>query len=83
MASYTKDTSDLLQKLAAADLGKLQSLHIRVERFHSRFFKKQPAHVARLLGDTACLADLAAANVQLLQLVSRHTSQVICSGNGE
>jgi hypothetical protein len=71
MASYTRETCELLQKVAATDLGKLHTLHIRVVRFHDWFVDKRAVHLARLLGDTSCVADLAASNVHLLQLVSR------------
>jgi hypothetical protein len=70
MAAYTKDSSELLQKLATIDLNKLHTLHIRAERFQTWLLDKREAHLARLVGETAFLADLGKANVHLLQQVS-------------
>jgi uncharacterized membrane protein (Fun14 family) len=69
MASYTKESSELLQKVATIDLNKLQNLHIRAERFHVWLSEKREAHLARLVGDTSFLADLGKVNVHLLQQV--------------
>jgi hypothetical protein len=83
MASYTKESFELLQKLAIVDISKLQTLHIRADRFHSWLLEKREAHLARLVGDTSFLADLGKANVHLLQQVrwnvqSYQTLNVIC-----
>jgi hypothetical protein len=51
MATYTKGTAELLQKLAAADMNKLHTLHVRVTSFYSGFIDKRFAQRARLLGD--------------------------------
>jgi hypothetical protein len=69
MASYTKESSELLQKVAAIDLNKRQTLHIRVERFHVWLTEKREAHLAHLVGDTSFLADLGKVNVHFLQQV--------------
>jgi hypothetical protein len=70
MAAYTKESSELLQKLATIDLDKLQTLHIRIDGFITWLQEKRDVHMARLLGDTPWLADLAQADVYLMQLVS-------------
>jgi hypothetical protein len=41
MAAYTKESFELLQKLASTDLNKLHNLHIRVNRFHSWLKEKR------------------------------------------
>jgi hypothetical protein len=73
MASYTNESSQLLQKLAIIDLTQLQTLHIRAGRLHTWLFGKRDAHLARLVGDTSFLADLGKATVHLLQQVSCST----------
>jgi hypothetical protein len=80
MASYTREASELLHKLAACDFGKLQSLHFRADCFCLWFLEKQDVQIARLMGDTPCFADLAAANVHLMQLVSRFLRSQFCRG---
>jgi hypothetical protein len=70
MASYTRDSSELLQKLdVIPDLNRLQILSIRVERLKVWLQDKRHAQLGRLAGDTSFLADLCKANVHLLQLV--------------